>query len=72
MTTLFNGTPVQEGDVIEFINSDLDICRDVIRRRTHDNTLYFWNSRYEITDYRNAIKINPTENETYPLIIPNS
>ena len=66
---LYNGTEVTEGDVVEFTNSDYQICRDVIKSRTMDGSLYYWNSNYEITDYQSARKVEPIEGETYPSII---
>ena len=53
---LYNGQIVREGDKISFINSDGCLCIDIIKRRD-DKTLYFWNSRFDITDYRNAKKV---------------
>ena len=53
---LCNGQIVREGDQVSFINSDGCLCVNIIKRRD-DKTLYFWNSRFDITDYRNAKKV---------------
>ena len=53
--SLHSGTIVREGDIVQFTNSDGDICRDEIRRRDN-GTLYFFNSSFQIQDYQNAIK----------------
>lgn len=54
---LHNGQVVKDGDRISFRNSDGYKCVGIIKRR-NDQTLYFWNSRFDITDYRNAKKVN--------------
>jgi hypothetical protein len=66
---LNNGSVVAEGDVVEFINSDGQICRDVIRKREKDGTLYFWNSYYGIKSYKTARKVEPVEGEIYPSVV---
>jgi len=53
---LYNGQIVREGDKISFRNSDGYLCVGIIKRRD-DKTLYFKNSRFDITDYQNAKKI---------------
>jgi hypothetical protein len=68
-TKLYNGCKVSEGDVVEFINSDGQICRDVIRKREKDDSLYFWNSCYGIESYRSAYKVEPIDGEKYPVVI---
>jgi hypothetical protein len=52
---LVNGEVVKEGDCVSFVNSDGEICTDVIRRR-EDGTLYFWNITHNIDCYRSAHK----------------
>ena len=56
-TKLYNGQIVRYGDHISFRDSDGYLRVGKIKRRD-DKTLYFWNSRFDITDYRNAKKIN--------------
>lgn len=55
---LFDGTIVMEGDVVEFTNSDGDVCRDTIKRNINNNKLYFWNNTANISDYKSARKIS--------------
>ena len=54
---LYNGQIVIEGDQVSFIDSDGYLRIGTINCRD-DKTLYFWNSRFDITDYRNAKKVN--------------
>ena len=54
---LYNGQIVKEGDTVSFINSDNKKNISKIKRRK-DGTLFFWNSRFEIQDYTNALKEN--------------
>ena len=54
---LYNGQVVRYGDHISFRDSDGYKCAGIIKRRD-DKTLYFWNSRFDIIDYRNAKKLN--------------
>ena len=63
---LFNGEIVKENDLVRFINSDGMKCVGRIERRKfaspHNDTgkyfrkgtLFFWNSGFDITDYKNA------------------
>ncbi len=51
------GVTVKEGDLIEFINSDGEICRDTVKRDRYKR-LYFWNVTASIGDYKNAIKVS--------------
>ena len=53
---LYNGQIVMEGDKVSFRNSDGYKCISTINRRD-DKTLFFLNSRYDITDYQNAKKV---------------
>ena len=56
--TLANGDTVREGDTVEFINSDGEMCRDKIRRDINNpKRLYFWNNTAEISDYKSARRI---------------
>lgn len=55
---LANGTKVKEGDVVEFTNSDGEVCRGVISRdASNPKRLYFWNRNFEIEDYKSARKV---------------
>lgn len=55
---LANGTKVKEGDVVEFINSDGEKCRDIIRRDINNpKRLFFWNNTFDISDYKSAAKV---------------
>ena len=54
---LYNGQIVRYSDHISFRDSDGYLRVGKINRR-NDKTLFFWNSRFNITDYRNAKKIN--------------
>lgn len=66
---LYNGTEVKEGDKVAFINSDGKKCEALIKRRkfkaSHPDTgekfkkgtLYFWNSSFNISDYKNAFLV---------------
>lgn len=57
---LANGTKVREGDIVEFTNSDGEVCRDVIRRDINNTKrLYFWNNNFEISDYKSARRVDP-------------
>lgn len=69
---LYNGDSVNAGDVVQFTNSDNQVCRDVIRKRESDGSLYYWNSYYSIKSYTSARKVEPIEGETYPSINPTS
>jgi len=54
---LANGDIVREGDMVEFINSDREICRGRIERsKSNPKLLCFWNNNFKISDYTNAYK----------------
>ena len=55
---LSDGTKVKEGDVVEFTNSDGEVCRDIVRRDINNpKRLYFWNNTFDISDYKSARKV---------------
>ena len=55
---LYNGTTVQEGDKVMFVNSDGEECVGRIERDCNNlKRLFFWNSRYDIADYKTAVKL---------------
>ena len=55
---LANGQIVKEGDTVEFTNSDGEKCRDKIRRDVNNpRRLVFWNQRFNIIDYKSAVRI---------------
>lgn len=54
---LFNGEKVMLGDSVSFIYSDGNIQTGTIRLRSN-RSLYFWNTKFNITDYRSAFKNN--------------
>jgi hypothetical protein len=65
-TKLFNGKEVKEGVLVYFINSDGVRCQKPIEKRNFNcvhqdtgeklkkGTLFFWNSGFKPSDYRNA------------------
>ena len=56
---LFNGQTVREGDMVEFTNSDGEICRDIVQRDINNpKRLFFWNNTAEISDYKSARKVD--------------
>ena len=60
--TLANGQIVKEGDTVEFINSDGEVCRDKIKRDVNNpRRLFFWNNKFNIDDYKSAVRVDPTE-----------
>lgn len=55
---LHNGIPVKQGDRVKFINSDGKECIGTIEYNINNpKKLFFWNNSFEITDYRDAVKI---------------
>lgn len=56
---LTNGQTVREGDLVEFTNSDGEICRGRIERDINNpKRLFFWNNRFEIVDYKSAVRVD--------------
>jgi hypothetical protein len=56
---LANGQTVREGDLVEFTNSDGEICRGRIERDVNNpKRLFFWNNTFEIADYKSAVRVD--------------
>ena len=56
---LASGQIVREGDLVEFTNSDGEICRGRIERDINNpKRLFFWNNRFEIADYKSAVRVD--------------
>jgi len=56
---LANGQTVREGDLVEFTNSDGEICRGRIERDANNpKRLFFWNNKFEIADYKSAVRVD--------------
>jgi hypothetical protein len=56
---LSNGQIVREGDLVEFTNSDGEICRGRIERDVNNpKRLFFWNNTFDIADYKSAVRVD--------------
>jgi hypothetical protein len=74
-TKLHNGTIVKEGDTIQFVNSDGELCEEKIMARKYPTrsgrtskifkkgTLFFWNACFEPKDYPSAVKVESPPSE---------
>ena len=55
---LYNGDRVKLGDRVMFINSDGESCIGEVERDVNNpKRLFFWNNNFDVSDYRNAVKI---------------